>query len=60
MINYVLLQRGGGFGQQEPIPVPQCPYTAPDVCSLTDKAFGLAASVMCSFGLMVIATLILL
>ena len=38
----------------------QCPYTAPDVCSLTDKAFGLAASVMCSLGLMVLVTLILL
>lgn len=59
------MQRGEGFSQEQPIPVPQCPYTAPNVCGNspsppdeaigpTDKAFGLTANVLSILRLMML------
>ena len=40
----ITIQRGEGVSQEQPIPVPQCPYSAPSVCgnspSPTDEAIG--------------------
>ena len=47
------MQRGERFSREQPIPVPQCPYTAPNVCE-TDKAFGLTANVLSILGLMML------
>ena len=60
------MQRGGGFSQEQPIPVPQCPYSAPNVCGNsqspatdeaigpTDKAFGLTANALSILGLIML------
>ena len=55
-------QRDQGFSQEQAIPIPQCPYSAPSVCSLvspTDKASGLAASILSIIGLMILTLVVL-